>query len=150
MNPESAIVICAICGAKNRIPRDRWGDRAVCGKCRAPLRLTVPFPGQPVEVFDGTFEKEVLAFPGPVLLEFYAPWCGYCQRLAPVLDQLAADYAGRVKIAKLNVDQNSATASRYGVRSTPCLFFFKNGKLVDQALGALPREEIERHLKGIL
>jgi thioredoxin 2 len=150
MNLESAIVICSQCGTKNRIPQGRWGERAVCGKCRAPLRLSAQFPGGPVEVFDKNFEGEVLSFAGPVLLEFYAPWCGHCQRLVPVLDGLAADYAGRVKIAKLNVDQNSATASRYGVRSTPSLFFFKNGRLVDQALGVLPREEIERHLKAIL
>jgi thioredoxin 2 len=150
MSSETAIVICSRCGTKNRIPRDRWGDRAVCGKCRTPLPLSAPFPGQPVEVFDRDFDKEVLTFPGPVLLEFYAPWCGHCQRLSPVLDQLATDYAGRVKIAKLNVDQNPATASKYGIRSTPSLFFFKNGRLVESVLGAQPRGEIERHLRAII
>jgi thioredoxin 2 len=150
MNPESAIVICSKCGTKNRIPRDRWGDRAACGKCRAPLTLSGSFPGYPVEVYDRNFESEVMAYPGPVLLEFYAPWCGYCQKLAPVLDQMAAEYAGRVKIAKLNVDQNQATASRYDIRSTPSLFFFKNGRLVDHVLGSLPKGEIERHLAIIL
>ena len=149
MNTESEIIVCPQCGAKNRIPRDRAGDRARCGKCRAPLPA-VPFPSAPVEVFDWNFQNEILNFPGPVLLEFYAPWCGYCQRLAPILDQVAAEYAGRVKIAKVNIDQNPASASKYQIRSTPSLFFFKNGTLVDQVLGAVPKGEIERHLAGIL
>ncbi len=149
MNTESGIVVCSQCGAKNRIPRDRTGDRARCGKCRAPLPA-VSFPSEAVEVFDWNFQNEILNFPGPVLLEFYAPWCGYCQRLAPILDQVAAEYAGRVKIAKVNIDQNPASASKYQIRSTPSLFFFKNGALVDQVLGAVPKGEIERHLAGIL
>jgi thioredoxin len=103
-----------------------------------------------VEVSDRTFKDEILDFPGPVLLEFYAPWCGHCQRLSPVLDQLASEYAKRAKIAKLNVDQNSITASQYAIRSTPALFFFKGGKLLDRVLGALPKGEIERHLLAIL
>jgi thioredoxin 2 len=103
-----------------------------------------------VEVSDRTFKDEILDFPGPVLLEFYAPWCGHCQRLSPLLDQLASEYANRAKIAKLNVDQNSITASQYAIRSTPALFFFKGGKLLDRVLGALPKGEIERHLLAIL
>lgn len=150
MSPESVIVICPQCGTKNRIPKDRWGERAVCGKCRAPFSFSAPFPGQSVEVFDWNFQNEVLSFPGPVLLEFYAPWCGHCQRLTPLLDQLATEYTGRVKIAKLNVDQNPATAAQYSIHSTPSLFFFKKGKLIDKVLGSVPKGEIERHLAAIL
>ena len=150
MSSESLIVLCPQCGTKNRIPNDRLKERPVCGKCRAPLSLSHSFPGHPVEVSDRTFKDEVLDFPGAVLLEFYAPWCGHCQRLSPVLDQLAIEYGNRVKIAKLNVDQNSVTALQYGIRSTPSLFFFKNGRILDRVLGALPKGEIERHLASIL
>ncbi|MGD0624490.1 MAG: thioredoxin domain-containing protein [Thermodesulfobacteriota bacterium] len=150
MNSESVIVPCAQCGTKNRLPKDRWGERAVCGKCRTPLPSSAPFPDHAVEVSDWTFQKEVLDFPGPVLLEFFAPWCGHCQKLSPVLDELTSEYAGRVKIAKLNVDQNTRTTSEYGIRGTPSLYFFKRGKLVDRVSGALPKGEIERRLMSIL
>ncbi len=144
------IILCPKCGAKNRIPAGRWGDRAACGKCRFTLPWLGPFPDQPVEVSDDNIKNEVVDFPGPVLVEFYAPWCGYCQRLSPVLDQVAQEYAGRVKIAKLDIDKNSLTASQYAIRSTPSLLFYKNGKLVDKVLGAVPKQEIERSLMLIL
>ncbi len=150
MDGDVSLVVCPRCGARNRIPWSRRGERAMCGKCRSPLSPMPDFPSRPVEIFDWNFQNEVLSFPGPVLLEFYAPWCGYCQRLAPVIDQLSIEYAGRVKVAKLNIDQNPATAAKYQIRSTPSLYFFKAGHFVDQVLGAVPKGEIERHLAAIL
>jgi thioredoxin 2 len=150
MDSESRIVICPRCGAKNRIPKDRQGDRAICGKCRAPLPLSSAFPDHAVEVSDWSFQKEVLDFPGPVLMEFFAPWCGHCQRLSPVLDELASAYAGRVKVAKLNIDANSSTPSRYGVNGVPTMLFFKGGQPVNRLVGAQPKGEIERQLNSIL
>lgn len=144
------IVGCAHCGAKNRIPKDRLGERARCGKCHSPLPPAPPFPPRPLEVSDGSFQGEVLDFSGPVLLEFHAPWCGYCRMLVPVLDELAGEYAGRLKIAKMNVDENPRTAGQYGIRSTPALFFLKNGTIRDRILGAAPKAEIERRLGSIL
>ena len=150
MNAESWIVLCPRCGAKNRIPKDRREDQAVCGKCRAPLPLSAPVPDHAVEVSDWTFQNEVLDFPGTVLVEFFAPWCGHCQKLSPVLDQLASEYAGRVKVAKLNIDANSSTPSRYGVNGVPTMLFFKGGQLVNRLVGAQPKGEIERQVNSIL
>jgi thioredoxin 2 len=101
-------------------------------------------------VTDRTFAQEVLNSPLPVLLECWANWCSACGAVAPILHDLANAYAGRLKIAKLNVDQNPATASRYNVMSLPMLLFFRDGKLVDTAAGALPRLEIERYLYRFL
>jgi thioredoxin 2 len=84
--------------------------------------------------------------PLPVMLDCWAAWCAPCGAMAPVLDDLAKGYAGRLKVAKLNVDQNPVTASRYSVLSLPTLLFFRDGKVVDTAAGALPRQEIERYL----
>jgi thioredoxin 2 len=150
MNEETVIIPCPRCGTKNRVPRDRLKERAACGKCHSPLPSASPFPDHAVDVSDGSWQREVLDFPGPVLLEFHAPWCGYCRMLSPVLDQLATQYAGRVKIAKMNVDENPVTAAQYSIRSTPALFFFKNGKVADQVMGAVPKGEIERRLQTIL
>jgi thioredoxin len=82
-------------------------------------------------------------------VEFYSPFCGHCQRLAPVLDELATGYAGRVKFVLLNIDQNRLTPSQYGVNGTPTLFFFRRGRLVDRVVGALPKVDLTRHLDSL-
>jgi len=103
MDRESVIIRCHRCGVKNRIPKTRIGEGPVCGKCKSPLSIE-QINDRPVNVTDNTFASEVLSFPGPVLLDCWAPWCGPCRMVGPVLEQLASEYAGRVKIAKLNVD----------------------------------------------
>jgi thioredoxin 2 len=108
------------------------------------------FDDHPVEVTDRTFRDEVLSFRGPVLVDCWAPWCGPCRMVAPVLDQLASEYAGRVKIAKLNVDDNPKIASQYAIQSIPTMLLFKNGQQVNKLVGALPKNEIERHLTPLL
>jgi thioredoxin 2 len=104
----------------------------------------------PVIVTDQTFEREVLDFPGLVLLDCWAPWCGPCKMVAPILDQLAKSYAGRAKIAKLNVDQNPVVSSRYQILSIPTMLFFNNGRLVKTLTGAHPQPEIERQLRAVM
>jgi thioredoxin 2 len=149
MNSDSIIITCPRCRTKNRIPRNRLNDRPVCGRCRGPLSVQTAVD-HPVEVTDQTFQREVLSFPGLVLLDCWAPWCGPCRMVAPVMEQLAGEYAGRVKIAKLNTDENQRTAGQFSIQSIPTLLFFKGGKLVNRQLGALPKGEIERHLQALL
>ena len=149
MNEEMMLVKCAACGTKNRIPKNRLNESPICGRCRAPLRISSS-PAAPVNVTDQTFNEEVLSHNGPVLVDCWAPWCGPCKMVAPALEQLASEYAGRVKIAKLNVDENPVTASQYGIRSIPTMLLFKAGKQIDKLVGALPKQEIERHMGTML
>lgn len=146
-----AIVACARCGSKNRVDEKAATEsRPVCGKCGAALDVEAgdaPDTSKPREVSDATFEQEVLqAGERPVLLDCWAPWCGPCRIIAPVLDQLAAESDGRYVIGKLNVDENPQTAARFGVRSIPTLLIFKNGKLVDTLIGAQPKQAIASRL----
>lgn len=104
------------------------------------------------EVTDRTFGAEIEATTELCVVDFWAPWCGPCRMIAPALEQLATTYAGRTKIAKLNVDENPATTTRFGVRSIPSLLFFRGGSLIDTIVGVVPRAELDarivRHLNG--
>ena len=146
MNNENTIVRCTNCGTKNRIPKRRLYEGPLCGKCRTPL-VVESSHAVPIDVTDQTFNKEVLSHAGPVLVDCWAPWCGPCKIVAPVLEQLASEYAGRIKIAQLNVDENPATASQYRIQSIPTMLLFKNGNQVERLVGALPKQEIARHLE---
>jgi thioredoxin 1 len=100
-----------------------------------------------VAVTDSDFEQQVEQHEGLTVVDFWATWCGPCRMIAPILDQLAVDYNGQVKVTKLDVDSNIKTATRFNVRSIPMLLFFKGGKVVDQLIGAHPRQAIEAKLK---
>ena len=103
-----------------------------------------------LEVNDATFDKEVLKSELPVLVDFWAVWCGPCKAIAPIVDGVAATYAGKLKVAKVNVDQNSATPSRFGIRGIPALLFFKGGKVADQIVGYVPQDVIEEKVQKLL
>src|SRR5215471_18149942 len=145
-----AIEICPNCGTKNRVDeRAALQMQPVCGKCGTPL----PPPEttsdtRPQTVTDGSFAREVIAASSsqPVLVDAWAEWCGPCRMIAPALDQLAAEANGRYKIAKLNVDENPVIAHQFNIRSIPTLLIFKNGQLVDQILGAQPKQAIAARL----
>ena len=102
------------------------------------------------EVSDATFDKEVLQSEQPVLVDFWAVWCGPCRAIAPIVDGVATTYAGRLKVTKVNVDENGATPSRYGIRGIPALLFFKGGKVADQVVGYVPQDVIEEKVKRLL
>ncbi len=95
---------------------------------------------------DATFDQDVLNSDTPVLVDFWAEWCGPCRMMTPTIDALATDYAGKVKIGKLNVDENPGTAMRYQVRGIPTLLLFKGGKIVDQKVGAAPKTDVQKML----
>jgi thioredoxin 2 len=136
---------CPSCGATNRVPTAalRAGKRPACGKCKTPLSAATG----PVTITDANFATEVEASRTPVLLDMWAAWCGPCRMLAPVIDELAGELAGRVKVGKLNVDENPSTAGRFGVRSIPTLLVLKGGREVDRLVGVLPKAEIARRLE---
>ncbi len=145
---EAKVITCPSCGANNRVPAEklREGLQPVCGRCKAPLADSV----HPVVVTDTNFAEEVERSPLPVLLDMWAPWCGPCRMIAPTIEQLASELAGRMKVAKLNTDENPMTGSRFNVRSIPTLLVLKDGKEIDRLVGALPKQEILRRLASVI
>jgi thioredoxin 2 len=145
------IVACEKCGTRNRVVEHDNAKQPVCGKCGAALPTAVS-DNKPQPVTDASFSRDVIdaSSSRPVLVDAWAEWCGPCRMIAPVLDQLAAESAGRYKIAKLNVDENPRTAGQFSIRSIPTLLIFKNGKLVDQLIGAQPKPTIAARLRAQL
>jgi thioredoxin 2 len=145
---DSQLIRCPICGATNRVPLQKLqqGLQPICGRCKNPL----PINGKPVTVTDANFAAEVERSPMPVLLDLWAPWCGPCRMVAPTIEELAMEMAGRVRVAKLNVDENPSTATRFQVRSIPTLLVLKGGKEMERIVGVQPKAEIERRLQRVM
>jgi thioredoxin 2 len=136
-------VACVHCGATNRIPADRLGDDPVCGRCAQPL-----LSGKPVELSDADFEQVVAASDLPVVVDFWAPWCGPCRQMAPQFEQAAGTLKGRALLVKVNSDDNPRTASRFGIRSIPTLVKLRRGEEVARVAGARPAGQIVQFAQG--
>ena len=112
--------------------------------------MVMPEQTKPYEVTDANFDSEVLKSDKPVLVDFWAPWCGPCRMVAPVVEELSQEYAGKVKFVKLNTDDNVRTASQYGIRSIPTLLVFKGGEAVGQIVGFRPKGDLKKRLDAVL
>ncbi len=114
------------------------------------MRKDKPMSEGIIEIDDGSFDTEILQSDKPVLVDFWAPWCGPCKAIGPVIEELATEYGDKVKFAKCNVDDNPATPSKYGIRAIPTLIFFKEGNVVDQITGMVAKAKLEETLSGIV
>lgn len=149
-----AILTCSNCGARNRVDESKLDRKPICAKCKTPLnvRSASQNDGHPITLTDSAFEQ-TLASAGdkPVLVDAWATWCPPCKMIAPTIDALASESAGRWIVAKLDVDQNPVTAQRFRIGSIPTLLIFKNGKMVEQLVGVHPKQtllaKLEAHAK---
>jgi len=140
-------LVCPHCGAVNRVPDDRLTQHPKCGKCGAEV-----LPAHPVELTAASFDKFIARNELPVLVDFWAPWCGPCKVIGPILEKVEADYGGRFKLVKIDSDQEQQLASAFGIRSIPTCVLLIGGQPVDGFMGALPEGQIraflDKHLPG--
>ena len=145
---DTTLIPCPSCGATNRVPTPKLaqGRQPICGQCKQKLP-TAAAATTPLIVTDATFAAHVERSALPVLVDAWAPWCGPCRMIAPAIEELAAELAGKVRIAKLNVDENPQTASRFDIRSIPTMLVMVGGREVDRIVGAQPKDAIRQRLE---
>ncbi len=141
--PTSLLVKCPHCAATNRLPAARLGEQPVCGRCGQPL-----LDGSPLTLGDADFDAVVQASPLPVLVDFWAAWCGPCRMMAPAFEQAGKTLAGRALLVKVNSDENPQLSARFGIRSIPTLVRLENGRETGRQSGAVPAGAIVAFAKA--
>ena len=136
-------IVCPHCNATNRIPAERLSDKPKCGKCHQPL-----FDGHPVELTGETFSKMIARTDIPVVVDFWAPWCGPCNMMAPAFQQAAQQLQPNVRLAKVNTEDHQMIGARYQIRSIPTMVIFKNGQEVARQSGAMSASDIVRWVRS--
>ena len=140
---ESAHVVCPHCNSTNRVPRDRLGDAPTCGRCKRPL-----FDGHPPALDAAGLERQVSASDIPVVVDFWAPWCGPCKVMAPHFERAARELEPGVRLAKVNTEDEQAVAAKYDIRSIPTLIAFRSGREVARQSGAMDASELARWVRS--
>jgi len=134
-------VVCPHCGGINRLPSERLGEKPSCGKCHKPV-----LDGVPLNLNSGNFDRFISKNDMPVVVDFWAAWCGPCKMMAPVFSQVASEMVTKVRFAKVDTEQAQDIAARYNIRSIPTMIMFKGGKEVDRVSGAMDQNGLRRWL----
>lgn len=146
MQKEFVLLRCAHCGTVNKIKRENLQKRIQCGSCKEVLS----FHKEALDIGESDFDREVLKWPGAVLVEFYSDSCGYCRQLDPVLKDLARFYAGVLKVVQLNTARAMNLAAQFQLRGVPAMYLYDNGRLIGNLPGFVPRPQLESWLKSML
>lgn len=144
---DELVLRCPKCRARNKIPKARISDNPKCGKCKTSIKTDNIFDAKVVKVTDSTFEEKVLLSPIPVLLDCWASWCGPCKMMTPVMEELAEEWKGKIRVAKLNVDDNKMISAKFKISSIPTFMAFDSGKEEGRLVGAVSKNELRKLMK---
>ncbi len=145
MSGDTNIVICPSCSTKNRVDSNKSGQHPTCGNCKTPLPI-----GGPVTVGDDDFDHVVMGSELLVLVDFWAPWCGPCKMVAPMMEKIAQEYAGRLVVAKVNTDDNREVAGKFNIKGIPTMMLVKGGEVVERLTGAVPKSHLDEMIRKYL